>query len=43
MNLEKLQDTKVMHRYILHFYTVTTTDQKEKIMKQPQVTSHQKE
>ena len=29
MNLVKLQDTKLMHRNLLHSYTLTTKDQKE--------------
>ena len=34
MNVVKLQDTKLMHRYLLHSYTLTRKDQKEKLMKQ---------
>ena len=30
MNVVKLQDTKLMHRNLLHSYTLTTKDQKEK-------------
>ena len=30
MNLVKLQDTKLIHRNLLHFYTLTTKGQKEK-------------
>ena len=30
MNLVMLQDTKLMHRDLLHSYTLTTKDQKEK-------------
>ena len=29
MNLVKLQDTKLMHRNLLHSYTLTMKDQKE--------------
>ena len=31
MNLIKLQDTKLIYRNILHFYTLTMKDQKEKL------------
>ena len=34
MNLVKLQDTKLMHRILFHFYTLTMEDQKEKLRKQ---------
>ena len=30
MNLVKFQDTKLIHRNQLHFYTLTTNDQKDK-------------
>ena len=30
MNLVKLQDTKLIHRNLLHFYTPAMKDQKEK-------------
>ena len=33
MNLVKLQDTKLMHRSLLHSYTLTTKNQKEKLRK----------
>ena len=33
MNLVKLQDTKLMHRSLLHPYTLTTKDQKQKLRK----------
>ena len=33
MNLVKLQDTKLMHRNLLHSYTLTIKDQKEKLRK----------
>ena len=39
----KLQDTKLIHRDLLHFYTLTTKDQKEKLRKQSHLPSHQKE
>ena len=35
MNLVKLQGTKLMHRYHLHSYTLTTKDQKEKLGNNP--------
>ena len=38
----KLQDTKLIHRNLLHFYTLTTKYQKEKLRKQSHLTSHQK-
>ena len=31
MNLVKLQDTKLMHRNLLHSYILTMKDQKEKL------------
>ena len=34
MNLVKLQVTKLIHRNLLHFYTLMTKDQKEKLRKQ---------
>ena len=34
MNVVKLQDTKLMHRILFHFYTLTMEDQKEKLRKQ---------
>ena len=43
MNLVKLQDTKLIHRNLLHFYTLTTKDQKEEFKKQSHLPSHQKE
>ena len=33
-NLAKFQDTKLIHRNLLHFYTLTTKDQKEQLKKQ---------
>ena len=33
MNLVKLQDTKLIHRNLLHFYKLTKKAQKEKIKK----------
>ena len=39
----KLQDTKLIQRNLLHSYTVTTKDQKEKLRKQPNLSLHQKE
>ena len=32
MNLVKLQDTKLIHRSLLYFYTLTTNYQKEKLI-----------
>ena len=43
MNLGKLQDTKLIHRNLLHYYTLTTKDQKNKLNKQSHLPSHQKE
>ena len=34
MNLVKLQDTKLIHRNLLHSYTQKMKDQKEKLWKQ---------
>ena len=42
MNLVKLQDTKLIDRNLLHFYTLTTKDQKEKLRKQSHLPLHQK-
>ena len=42
MNVVKLQDTKLTHRNLLHFYTLTTKYQKEKLKKQSHLPSHQK-
>ena len=42
MNLVKLKDTKLIHRNLLHFYTLTTKDQKEKLRKQSHLPLHQK-
>ena len=43
MDLVKLQDTKLMSRNLLHFYTLTMKDHKEKLRKQSYLPSHQKE
>ena len=43
MNSVKLQDTKLIHRNLLHFCTLTTKDQKEKLQKQSHLPSHQQE
>ena len=43
MNLVRLQDTKSIHRNLLHSYTLTTKDQKEKLRKQSHLPSQQKE
>ena len=42
MNLVKLQDTKLMHRNLLHSYALTMKDQKEKLRKQSHLLSQQK-
>ena len=34
---------KLIHRNVLHFYTLTTKDQKEKFRKQSHLPLHQKE
>ena len=39
----KVQDTKLMHRNILHSYTLTMKDEKEKLMKQFHSPLQQKE
>ena len=39
----KVQDTKLTHRNLLHSYTLTMKDQKEKLKKQSHLPSHQKE
>ena len=43
MNLVKLQDAKLIHRNLLHLYTLTMKDQKGKLRKQSHLPSHQKE
>ena len=35
MNSVKSQDTKLIHRNLLHFYTLATKDQKEKLGNNP--------
>ena len=42
MNLGKLQDTKLICINLLHSYTLTMKDQKEKSRKQVHFPSHQK-
>ena len=42
-NLIKLQDTNLIYRNLLHFYTLTMNSQKEKLRKQSHLLSHQKE
>ena len=39
----KLQDTKLTHRNLLHFYGLTTNDQKEKLRQKSHLPSHQRE
>ena len=43
MNSVRLQDTKLIHRYLLPHYTPTTKDHKDKLRKQSHLPSHQKE
>ena len=43
MNLVKLQDTKLMHRNLLHAYILTTKEQELKLMKQFHLLLQQKE
>ena len=38
-----LQDTKSIHKNLLHFYTLTTNYQKKKLRKQFHLQLHQKE
>ena len=40
---DKLQDTKLMHRNLLHFYTLTMKEQKEKLGKQSHLPLHKRE
>ena len=42
MNLVKLQDTKLIHRNLLHSYTQKMKDQKEKLWKQSHLLWHKK-
>ena len=42
MNLVNLQDTKLMHRNLLHSYTLTTKNQKEKLRKQSHLPAQKK-
>ena len=42
MNSVKLQDSKLIYRSLLHFYTLTTNYQKEKLRKQFHAPMHQK-
>ena len=39
---KKSQDTKLIHRYLLHSYTLTTKDQKDKLRKQSHLPLQQK-
>ena len=43
MNLVKLHDTKLIHRNLLHSYTLTMKDHKEKSRKQSHLPMYQKE
>ena len=43
MNSVKLQDTKLIYRNLLHFYTLLTNYQKEKLRKHFHLLLHQKE
>ena len=38
----KLKDTKLIHKNLLHFYTLTTKDQKEELRKQSHLSSDRK-
>ena len=40
MNSVKLQDTKLIHRDLLHFCTLTMKDQKQKLWKQAHLPLH---
>ena len=42
MNSVKLQDTKLIHRNLLHSYMLTMKDQKQKFKKQSHLPLHQK-
>ena len=42
MNSVKLQDTKLIYRYVLHFCILTLKDKKQKLRKQFHLLSHQK-
>ena len=42
-DLDKVADTKLIHKNLLHFYTLTMKDQKEKLRKQSHFPSLQKE
>ena len=42
MNLVKLQDTKLIHRYVLLPYALTAKDQKYKLRKQSNLSLHKK-
>ena len=43
INLVNLQDTKLIHRNPLHFYTLTVKGQKDKLRIQSHLASHEKE
>ena len=43
MNIVKFQDIKLIHRNLLHSYTPTMKDQKEKLRKQSHLPLQQKE
>ena len=43
VTLLRLQDTKLMHRNLLHSYTLTIKDHKEKFREQSHLPSHQRE
>ena len=42
MSSVKLQDTKLMHKNLMHFYTVTMKEEKQKLKKQSHLPSHRK-
>jgi len=43
MNTTKFQDTKLIHKNLLHFHTLITNYQKEKLRKQSHLQLHKKE
>ena len=42
MNSVNLQDIKLIHRNVLHVYTLIMNDQKDKLRKQSHLPQHQK-
>ena len=43
MNLVKLEDAKLIHRNLFHFYVLSVKDQKDKLRKQSHLPLHLKE